>query len=62
MKYINHPIVNDPVYNNKKSTSFGQMLHAKEISFIHPITKKKMTFSCDVPKEFMEILEKYKNE
>lgn len=62
MKYINYPIVNDPVYNNKKSTSFGQMLHAKEISFIHPITKKKMTFSCDVPKEFMEILEKYKNE
>ena len=62
MKYINHPIVNDPVYGNKKTTSFGQMLHAKEISFIHPITKKKMTFSCDVPKEFMEILEKYKNE
>lgn len=62
MRYINHPIVNDPVYNSKKATSFGQMLHAKEISFIHPITKKKMTFSCDVPKEFMKILEKYKNE
>lgn len=62
MSYIKHPIVNDPVYGNKKSNSFGQMLHAKELSFIHPKTKKKMTFSCGIPKEFNEILEKYKNE
>lgn len=63
MKYINHPIINDPVYSSKKNTSsFGQMLHAKEITFIHPKTNKKMTFSCDAPKEFYEILEKYKNE
>ena len=40
MSYIKHPIVNDPVYGNKKSNSFGQMLHAKELSFIHPKTKK----------------------
>lgn len=62
MNYINHPIINDPVYGNKKASLFGQMLHAKEISFIHPTTSKKMTFSCDVPNEFNEILEKYKNE
>ena len=63
LSYINHPIVNDPVYGHKKNVSdFGQMLHAKELSFIHPKTKKQMTFTCDVPKEFNEILEKYKNE
>lgn len=63
LNYINHPIVNDPVYGkNKKVTSFGQMLHAKEISFVHPTTNKKMTFTCDAPKGFYEILEKYKNE
>lgn len=62
MNYIKHPIVNDPVYGTKKSSSFGQMLHAKEISFIHPKTKEKMTFSCPVPEEFNRILEKYKNE
>ncbi len=62
MNYIKHPIVNDPVYGAKKSTSFGQMLHAKEISFIHPKTKEKMTFTCPVPEEFNKILEKYKNE
>ena len=63
MNYIKHPIINDPVYGyEKKTTSFGQMLHAKEISFVHPVTKKQMTFSCPVPEEFNNILEKYKNE
>lgn len=59
MKYINHPIVNDSVYSNNKATSFGQMLHAKKISFIHPITNKVMEFECEVPKEFKEILNTY---
>ena len=63
MKYINHPIINDPVYGNKKSvSSFGQMLHAKKISFVHPITNKIMTFTCDEPEEFDKIKDKYKNE
>ena len=62
MNYIKHPIVNDPVYGNKNTaTTFGQMLHAKEISFIHPTTKKQMTFTVDGPKEFYDILETYKN-
>lgn len=62
LKYIGHPIINDPVYTSSKSTSFGQMLHAKEIEFIHPRTHKKMKFSCNVPDEFNEILKKYENE
>ena len=63
MKYIEHPIVNDPVYSRDKNIDgFGQMLHAKEISFIHPKTKKEMTFTCDVPEEFNKILEIYKEE
>ena len=62
MNYIKHPIINDPVYSSKRASSFGQMLHAKEISFIHPSTNKKMTFTCDVPNEFNEILKKCKNE
>lgn len=63
LSYINHPIINDPVYGSKKKvTSFGQMLHATELSFIHPKTNEKMTFKCDVPEEFNKILEEYKNE
>ncbi len=62
MAYIGHPVVNDPVYSNHKSTDFGQMLHAKEIEFVHPTTNKLMHFTCEVPEEFNNILEKYKNE
>ena len=57
MAYINHPVVNDPLYNKKKSDSFGQMLHSKSIKFIHPITKKELYFEVEPPKEFLERLE-----
>ena len=64
MNYINHPVVNDPVYGYKRTDDkdFGQMLHAKEIGFIHPITNEFMDFVVDPPKKFDEILMKYKNE
>ncbi len=57
MAYINHPIVNDPVYGkSKKTTPFGQMLHSKSIRFIHPITKKELYFESELPREFNEYL------
>ena len=63
MNYINHPVVNDPVYGYKKldDKDFGQMLHAKEIGFVHPVTHEFMDFKVEPPKKFMEILEIYKN-
>jgi len=63
MEYINHPVVNDPVYGYKKQDDFefGQMLHAKEIGFVHPVTKKFMDFKVEPPVKFWEILEIYKN-
>ena len=62
LNYINHPIVNDPVYGLKKqeNSSFGQMLHAKTIGFIHPITKEYLEFSSEVPQEFTDIVNKYR--
>ncbi len=62
MKYINHPVVNDPLYNKKKNDSFGQMLHSKSIEFIHPITKKLIHFEVEPPKEFKEKIEALENE
>lgn len=63
MAYIGHPVVNDPVYgfNKMDDSEFGQMLHAKEIGFVHPITHQFMDFSVEPPKRFMEILDIYKN-
>ena len=58
MNYINHPIVNDPVYGkSKKTTSFGQLLHSKSIRFIHPITKKEIYIESELPSEFQEYLD-----
>ena len=56
MAYIGHPVLGDPLYASKKlsSGSFGQYLHAFELSFIHPRTGKVMTFNAEPPKEFLE--------
>ena len=63
MQYINHPVVNDPVYSNKKCIDeTGQCLHAKELGFIHPTTKKYMEFKSELPDCFINILKKYKEE
>ena len=56
MAYILHPIVNDPIYNKKKATEFGQMLHSKSIEFIHPVTGEKIYFEVEPPKEFIDII------
>ena len=62
MKYIGHPVVNDPVYGRKNATSFGQMLHAKLIGFNHPTTNKYLEFSCELPLEFEKMLDNCKQE
>lgn len=63
LNYIGHPIINDPVYGYKRldDIEFGQMLHAKTIGFIHPITKEYLEFTSNPPKRFEEILDNYKN-
>lgn len=61
LSYIKHPVVNDPIYNKKRATLFGQMLHSKSIEFIHPKTGKKIHYEVDPPKEFLEKLEDFRN-
>lgn len=58
LAYIKHPVVNDPIYSNKHATVFGQMLHSKSISFLHPRTNKKIYFESTVPQEFTKELER----
>ena len=62
MNYIGHPVVNDPVYgNHKKINDLGQCLHAKELGFVHPRTKKYMQFTSDLPKKMLDIIDMFKN-
>ena len=44
-----------------KYIEFGQLLHAKEIGFVHPITKEFMDFQVDTPDMFKEIQAMYKD-
>lgn len=62
LDYINHSVVNDPLYGNKKliDEDFGQMLHAKTLGFIHPVTKEYMEFTSEVPKRFNEIVDMFR--
>jgi len=55
LNYINHPVTNDPVYNNS-SNEFGQYLHSYKIKFIHPINNKVIDYEIDLPKEFKDKL------
>lgn len=56
MKFINHPVYNDPIYTNDNCSSFGQFLHSSEMEFVHPITKETMHFTCPLPEEFEEFI------
>ncbi len=61
MEYINHPVVNDPVYGHRKIIdNTGQCLHAKQLGFVHPKTKKYMQFDSELPDCFTNILETLK--
>ncbi len=61
-KHIGHPVVGDPEYGfkNQKFKLDGQLLHAKELEFVHPSTGKKVGFSAPLPEYFSEILSKLK--
>lgn len=57
MNYIGYPIYNDPVYNTKKATEFGQFLHSYKMDFVHPITKKEMHFEAPLPTYFQDFID-----
>ena len=59
LSQIGFPIVGDTVYSNGKNEwkIEGQCLHAKSLSFKHPITGKKMYLEAEMPKYFKKILE-----
>ncbi len=59
MSHIGHPLLGDSVYGPKKQlfNTEGQILHAKVLGFIHPVTGKYMEFETELPDYFVKILE-----
>lgn len=63
LSQIGYPIIGDDVYSNGKNEFGvqGQMLHAYQLEFIHPITKQQMRITAELPLYFQEILTILKN-
>jgi 23S rRNA pseudouridine1911/1915/1917 synthase len=65
LKHLGYPVLGDTVYGKAKSIRLDnivlpikrQALHAKEIKFIHPVTKKELEFKTELPEDILKVLE-----
>ena len=63
LKAIDCPILGDRTYGGKKVMRMGDieiprvMLHAKVLGFVHPLTKKSVTFSASLPEDMASVCE-----
>ncbi|MFA5146079.1 MAG: RluA family pseudouridine synthase [Candidatus Omnitrophota bacterium] len=57
MAYIDHPVLGDAQYGTRGDLS-RPALHAKMLGFVHPVTKKYMEFSSDLPDDIAGVIEK----
>jgi len=64
-QFLGHPLVGDETYGARQNARLKEltnyaaprvMLHSRELSFIHPRTKKEMSFASPLPKDFREAL------
>ena len=53
-KHIGHPVCGDPIYGSPKGAKVPRlMLHAYSLSFSHPTSGERLTFTADLPEEFL---------
>jgi 23S rRNA pseudouridine1911/1915/1917 synthase len=60
-QFIGHPVVGDDTYGAKANKRFAEstgytaprvLLHSRQLSFVHPVTGKKMEFTAPLPADF----------
>ncbi len=56
-KYIGHPLIGDYLYNPDFEWMDRQALHSRKIEFRHPITKKEMSFTADLPSDMAAVVD-----
>ncbi|MBQ7408563.1 MAG: RluA family pseudouridine synthase [Clostridia bacterium] len=61
-KHLGCPVVGDKVYGHKRCAFKlnGQLLHAYKLTFIHPTSNEEVTFTCDLPDYFKDVLAQLK--
>ncbi len=54
LAYIGHPVIGDTVYGGRRRPGDPEhhLLHASELSFIHPVTKETLTCRSPLPERF----------
>ena len=57
-KYIGHPILGDTLYGKPSKLINRQALHSHKISFIHPVTKKRINLLSAIPNDIHKIIKK----
>jgi len=57
LAHVGYPVFKDPLYGAKDPKTKGQMLHAKSLHFIHPMTGEKMSFDSPLPSYFTVFIE-----
>ncbi|HEY8448952.1 MAG TPA: RluA family pseudouridine synthase [Bacillota bacterium] len=64
MAYIGHPVAGDPQYGPRRSVEGleGQALHAFRLSFTHPRTRERLTFTCPPPADFQAVVARLREE
>lgn len=64
MASIGHPLVGDPVYGRTRSEHRAllkelgfhrQALHATHLGFVHPVTKRRLSFDSALPSDMQEL-------
>jgi 23S rRNA pseudouridine1911/1915/1917 synthase len=65
MASIGHPLLGDPVYGRPGKTHgkilkelgfHRQALHATELGFTHPVTRRRLSFSSPMPPDMQELM------
>ena len=56
MMAISHPLLGDTLYGTSSDLINRQALHSYIVSFIHPITKKEIKITADLPKEMRDLI------
>ena len=64
-QFLGHPLVGDDTYGARQNARLKEltnyaaprvMLHAKELSFVHPHTQKRVKFEAPLPNDFLAAL------
>lgn len=59
MRFIKHPIVNDPLYGNKKSSDFlDLMLQSYFLEFMHPTLNKSVKYELALRADIQTIIDR----